>query len=516
MKTLSYICTLFFLIIAVSCETDKDKLYSLDYIKAPSNVSAVFDITQDNTGLVTIAPNAEGAQKFILDYGDGSSEEELKLGVNAKHIYAEGVYNVGVSAVGVTGKVTTIQQELNVTFKAPENLQVTIVKNEQNPRIVTVTASAKFATLFHVFFGHVADEEATTLMPDGEATHTYENPGDYDLRVIAKSAGVATTTYTETINIPAAVDPVNIPVDFESFVINYAFTNFGNTTSSVVDNPDSSGINTSNKVGESHKAAGAETWAGSFLTLENAIDFSVNKTIKVKVWSPKAGAVVKVKVEHLTDGTISAELNAVTTVASAWEELSYDFSAIDVTQQYHKVVIFFDFGNFGDDSRYYFDDIKLVPSVIPNESLVQDFEGNAPVFTVFGNIAGIEVVDNPDQTGENLTNKVAKFVKSNGAETWAGMFFETTPLDLETYGMIKVKTWSPKAGAVVKLKIENSDASITHEVDLNTSTTNAWEVLTYDFSGAPAADYVKVVLFFDFGNNGDDAIYYFDEFELTN
>jgi len=30
----------------------------------------------------------------------------------------------------------------------------------------------------------------------------------------------------------------------------------------------------------------------------------------------------------------------------------------------------------------------------------------------------------------------------------------------------------------------------------------------YDFSGAPVADYVKVVIFFDFGNPGDDTIYY--------
>ena len=38
----------------------------------------------------------------------------------------------------------------------------------------------------------------------------------------------------------------------------------------------------------------------------------------------------------------------------------------------------------------------------------------------------------------------------------------------------------------------------------------------YDFSGAPAADYVKVVIFFDFGNAGDDSVYYYDELGLTN
>ena len=53
-------------------------------------------------------------------------------------------------------------------------------------------------------------------------------------------------------------------------------------------------------------------------------------------------------------------------------------------------------------------------------------------------------------------------------------------------------------------------------VDINNAVINGWEELVYDFSGAPAADYVRVVMFFDFGTPGDDSVYYFDEFTLTN
>ena len=61
MKNYKNILALFFIaLLAFSCVTDEDKLYSLDYIQAPTNVNAVFDITQDNTGVVTILPNAEG------------------------------------------------------------------------------------------------------------------------------------------------------------------------------------------------------------------------------------------------------------------------------------------------------------------------------------------------------------------------------------------------------------------------------------------------------------------------
>jgi hypothetical protein len=148
--------------------------------------------------------------------------------------------------------------------------------------------------------------------------------------------------------------------------------------------------------------------------------------------------------------------------------------------------------------------------------IFEDFEGEAPAFTVFGNIADIEVLPNPDPTGLKTTSTVAKLTKTAGSETWAGCFFELdAPLDIVTYPSIKVSTWSPTSGIVVKLKLENEDASITHEVDIVNGVANAWEDLVYDFSGAPAGDYIRVVIFFDFDNPGDDSEYYFDEYALT-
>ncbi len=361
MKILNKITVLIvFIAFATACETDKDLLYSLDYIPAPENVSAVFDVTQNNTGLVSIVPNAEGAQKFEIEFGDGSETIETSPGEIVTHIYEEGVFTVIISAIGITGLKTVHTQELNVTFKAPENLNVTVANDAQNPRIVTVSPTADFVTVFEVYFGETEDEEPVLILPGEVATYIYTDAGSYDVKVIAKSAGEATSEYTETVAIPEASDPVNLPVGFESFTVNYAFVDFGNAFSSVIDNPDKSGINTSNRVAQTIKIAGAETWAGSFLTLENPIDFSTKTIFKVKVWSPKVGATVKLKVENLTNGEIGYEIDALTTVANEWEELSFDFSGIDKDQEYQKVVIFFDFGNAGDDTTYYFDDIKLV------------------------------------------------------------------------------------------------------------------------------------------------------------
>ena len=292
------------------------------------------------------------------------------------------------------------------------------------------------------------------------------------------------------------------------------FTNFGNAVVQVISNPDASGINTSSNVAEFTKPSGAEVWAGSFFEVPSALDFITYSKIKVKTWSPKTGAVVKVKLEN-SDASITYEVDVNTTKSNSWETLVYDFSAAPVAD-YVRVVIFFDFGNAGDGSVYYYDEFQLESEGGIAPLVLESLEGTAPTFTNFGN-AAVQVIDNPDATGENTSLKVAEFTKPSGAEVWAGSFFEiATPLDFLTYSKISVKTWSPKTGAVVKVKLENVDATITYEVDVNTTTANAWETLVYDFSAAPTADYVRIVIFFDFGNAGDGSVYYYDDFTLTN
>jgi len=290
---------------------------------------------------------------------------------------------------------------------------------------------------------------------------------------------------------------------------------FGNAAAEVVtldDLPSGLGLVTAN-VGQFSKPGGAEVWAGVTQELVSPLDLDTYSNISVKTWSPKSGAVVKLKIEN-ADASITHEVDLNTTVTGAWEELVYDFSGAPAAD-YVKVVLFFDFGVGGDDSVYYYDDVQLVNNGTP-PSVFEDFE-TAPPLLPFGNAAAevITLDDLPSGLGL-VTAKVAQFSKPGGAEVWAGVTRElATPLDLDAYSKISVKTWSPKSGAVIKVKIENADASITHEVDINTTVIDGWEELVYDFSGAPAADYVKIVIFFDFGVGGDDSVYYFDDYTLT-
>ena len=516
MKTLKYILSLT-LIFFISCSDDND-LGFVDNLTAPENVSAQFLITQDNTGLVTITPNSEGGVSYNVTLGDNTGDiVSIKQGENIQHTYAEGTYSIGIEAVGITGLSTVVSQDLVVSFRAPENLEITAQIDASNPFVINVSATADFASSFLVYYDvSNVNEEGTPLSLDGTVSFEYPSVGDYTIKVVALSGGSESSELTKVITITS---PVELPIDFEIFDAS-VFQGFGGASNAVIDNPDTNG-NTSAKVGQIIKNA-PEVWAGNVITLSAPIDFSTKKVIKMNVWSPRPGGKILLKIENLEDGGIFFETEATTVGNSAWEEVSFNLSSIDTANSYQKIVLFFDFGTVGDGSSdwtFYVDDIKqAVPSTGSFAKLmVEDFEAT-PTLLPFGNSAAevITLDDLPSGLG-NVTAKVAQFSKPTGAEVWAGVTRElATTLDLGTYSNISVKTWSPKTGAVIKVKIENADASITHEVDMNTTVSNAWEELVYDFSGAPAADYVKVVVFFDFGVGGDDSVYYYDDIQLLN
>ena len=80
-----------------------------------------------------------------------------------------------------------------------------------------------------------------------------------------------------------------------------------------------------------------------------------------------------------------------------------------------------------------------------------------------------------------------------------------------------MKVWSPRADVPVLLKIEDvaDPGNIFTEVQVSTTSANAWETLVFNMaSGAgfdPAASYNQVVIFGDFGNAGAGETFYFDD-----
>ena len=162
--------------------------------------------------------------------------------------------------------------------------------------------------------------------------------------------------------------------------------------------------------------------------------------------------------------------------------------------------------------------VDTVNITVPIE-LPLDFESTVAEYN-FVNFGGAEstVVDNPDPSEGNMSSRVGRLTKTNGSEVWAGSFIELgSPIDFSDEQAIRIKTWSPKAGIPILMKLENAvDGSIFAEVTVTNTVANAWEELVFDFSEANLDnEYQKVVIFFDFGTNGDGSAYYFDEVDLT-
>lgn len=483
-------------------------------IGPPSDLQLTFSIANDDSGMLTVYPEATGAAYFDVYYGDGTTEpERVDAGQSGSHVFTEGTYTIRTVAFSLSGESIELTQDVAIQFTPPENLTVDVAVDPVNTNTVTVTPAADNATLFEVYFGEVAEEEPTTVMPGDSAVHTYAESGTYSLRVVARSASRTTLEYTEELEIMKPAVQLTLPIDFENPEVPYVFANFGGATSTVVDNPDPSGENTSNKVGQLVKAAGAEVWAGSLLQLPNPIDFASGDQFSVKVWSPKSGIVVKLKVENDQDPNIAYEVDGMTQTSNQWETINFDFSGIDKSQTYHKVVIFMDFGNQGDDTTYYFDDFILTGQTTAF-ALPIDFESESVdySFVDFGN-AFASRIDNPDASGINTSTKVGALTKNSGAEVWAGSFMQLGgPIDFAANDQLAIKVWSPKSGIIVKIKVENSaDPNINYEVDVTNTQANTWEELVYDFSGIDKSqNYDRVVVFFDFGNTGDGTQYYFD------
>jgi hypothetical protein len=234
----------------------------------------------------------------------------------------------------------------------------------------------------------------------------------------------------------------------------------------------------------------------------------------VRVYSPRVGVVVRLKVEDAFDDTRSVETEATTTVANAWETLTFDFSKpaagtapINLAYTYNKISIFFDFGKtgaLGGGGTFYFDDVTFViggggssgstgSCAAPN---CTDFSAAGITFGLFQNQGGgtVEIATDPNDAG----NKVVKFVKKAGDSE----FFGTTisglagPAALTAADRtVTLRVYSPAVGTNFLLKLEGGPGGAFVEKDVATTVAGDWETLSFDLSAGPAGTYATVVIF---------------------
>ena len=526
MKIVKYILAVTVItVMSLGCKKEVfDDLSLLQSVNAPTNLSVLFEITQDNTGLVTITPNGEGAITYDVYYGDATTTPaKVTAGKSTQHIYAEGLYNVKIVGYDVAGKKTEITKQLTVTFRAPENLVINVTKDGTNNFKVNATATALYETNFKVFWGDVPNETGLSFNEGQTVSKTYAATGTYKVKITAYSGGAATKSDSVNVTI---TDPVVLPLDFQSATINYAaaISNFDGGDLTVINNSQVSGINTSTKVAKMVKNPG-QHWGGSVIALGEPIDFSANKIFRMKVYSPRVGAKVLLKVENATNGAINFEKEVPTTKANQWEEIGFDFTAINTANSYHKIVLIFDLGTPGDGSAnftFLLDDIKLSNTMPVQLTIPVDFESSSLAYNFINFDGGnATVITNPHSNGINTSAKVGRMIK-NAGQHWGGSVLElASPIDFSANKIFRMKVYSPRVGAKVLLKVENqNNGAINFEKEVATTTANTWEDLVFDYSAINTANsYQKIVLIFDLGTVGDGSAnftFYFDDIRLTN
>ena len=213
-------------------------------------------------------------------------------------------------------------------------------------------------------------------------------------------------------------------------------------------------------------------------------------------------------------------------------------AALNLAFNYNNASIFFNFGVTGaiaGEKTYYFDDVKfgaITGGALTQMNLPVTFDDATVEYGLvgFGGAEQSTIVTDPTLA----TNKVAKVIKTNTAELWAGTtvtalngtaqtgFSSNIPFTAYATKM-NVRVWSPHAGIQVRLKAEDkNDPTHSCETEATVTVASGWQMLEFNFSNQAAGtaalnlafNYNKVSIFFNFGVTGaiaGERTYYFDD-----
>ena len=529
---------LLMLAVTISCSVpegiDGDTSF-LNSASDPAAVSALATITQDNTGKVTLTPRGEGATKFEVYFGDGTAQPAIvTAGASVVHIYREGIYSVKVIAFGITGKKTESTQQINVSFRSPENLVVTIENDRAISKKVTVKATADFALFYEVYFGDVTNEVPVQVNNGESTSHVYANAGTYKIKIVSKSGAIRPTLYEQDFVVTAIMAPIasatTPPVRITGDVISIfssRYTNLANT-------------NFYPNWGQSTQFAEFDLAGDKILQYSNlnyqGVEFATTdltnmQYLHMDVWTANLSALETFLISRAT----SEKSIVKTLTANAWT--SIDIPLADFVAKGMSINDIFQFkfvgataGTVFIDNIYFYKDpsaTMVLPINFESTTLTYNWIG-------FGN-AGYgpiptAVITNPDRRGSNTTAKVLKVTKTVGSQVWAGASQDLdSRINFSAGTKIKVAVWSPLANSTILLKLEdlssprdgNGNPTRFVEVQARTTTSNAWEILTFDLTTSnsfnSSISYDKIVLFPDFGvSNSSELIYYFDEIIQSN
>ena len=519
------ISSVFIMFLLIGCaENFSDTNEFAKNVAPPSNVSAAFDITQDNTGIVTITPTAEQAISFTIDYGDGSAiSSEIKTGGNVQHAFKEGNHTVKVTAKGLNNLTTTADIALVVSFNAPENLVVTIENDTNVSKKVNVTATADWATMFEYVSGET-DANPVTANIGETASFTYKDAGTYSVKVIAKGGAIATTEWAMDFEVTAILAPTVSAPTPPSRPSNTVASVFSDAYTSVAD------VNMNPDWGQMWQGSGyAELdLSGDKITHYSKIsyqgvqyaktDVSSMEYLHIDAWTADLNQLKIFLIREPGDANprevaVSKELTK-----DSWTSL--DIPLTEWTSQNITLADLFQFKFEGVDqwaqADVFLDNIYFWKA--NSVGLPINFDKEEPFKGVGG--ASFELSKDPEDSSNN-TGKV-----TNGGQDW-----ETSELMLDepikvvsgADNKYSVRIYNPTADQhELMMKLEQSGDNEFIELKQNFSA-KGWNNLTFDFSTVTeqawpnpgnawdgTADFKKLVFFID-GGKKDTGTYHIDD-----
>ena len=508
MKTINKLLgSLFLIFFLVGCDEDfSDSTDFASSILPPSNVSANFNVTQDNTGLVTITPTADNALSFVVDFGDGSSpSSSIAVGGNVQHTYAEGSHTVKVTAKGYNNLSASADVSLTVSFKAPENLVVEIVNSETISKQVNVTATADYATMYE-FHPGVAGVDPVTANNGESLTYQYAEAGTYNVKIVSKGAAIAVTEYEQEFEVTAIVQPVESAPTPKSRPANKVVSIYSAAYDNLAD------TDFYPNWGQTTQFTEFDLNGDKMLQYTNinyqgvqfsaAQDVSEMEFLHLDVWTADLAAL------EIYPISVASGEKAVTKDLTMDEWTSIDIPISDFTDQGLSMNDIHQFkfvgspwnaGGFGTifiDNLYFYknSEVKLPIKFDEAEKFV-GFNGTS-----------FEIGKDPD----NASNNVGSF--TNTANEWEGASLALDQgIDLSVNKKIQLRFWSPDdAEHKVLMKLEGGLVDNPVEI-VKTVSKSGWNTITYDFSAANyswpnsgavnASDtYSTLVLFIDGGS----------------
>ena len=383
----------------------------------------------------------------------------------------------------------------------------------QNPDTGTVT------------FINVSEGARTYIWDFGDGTKseeidpikTYESSGTYKVTLVASNQAGASNTFEDEL-VVSLKRGVSLPITFDETDVIYDPSTFEGAAFRIVANPDVSGSNDKEtNVGEITN--GGTAFEGLFFDLETPVDLTTEKTITMNFWSEIPIDVLM----KLEEGTGAAAETSASHGGTGWEEIAFDFTS---SSSYSRLTLFVD-GPGTTAGIFYFDDVEQAGTDPGGDDCTAETEQSLdasdfnltfqtdPGTAIIGDGAAYSYIDNPDTENDvNPSCKAGQIDRDPSLPFANSQIVFDSKFDFNTNEGFKLKVWAPVAGTNVLLKLEDkSNSAVNTEVGAVTTTGNAWEELTFDFSGAASDTYDKIVLFFDI-NTDSGATYYIDDFAL--